>query len=103
MRRVLVTSSVMMESQLTELAELTKEEFDDKIEKFLRFMFETTAKLPGPKHPNARYYEMRKSTLEYPCAVRNLRLHLFDARLIPDIVRRIIGECGDHGAGRVAG
>lgn len=40
--------------------ELDPELFDIAVSEFLEFLFEATPKLPGPKHPNTKYYENRK-------------------------------------------
>ena len=38
--------------------------FDNQVDGFLQFLFESNSKLPGPKHPATRYYEMRKKHKE---------------------------------------
>lgn len=39
---------------------LNEEKFDDNINKFLKFLFESNQKLPGPTHPAVKFYRLRK-------------------------------------------
>ena len=45
-------------------AGLAESEFSEKVEQFLKFMFEATPKLHGPKHPAAKYHQLRRKRKE---------------------------------------
>lgn len=45
---------------LSECGELNKDEFDRAVGEFLSFLRKSNDLLPGPKHPAARYYKLRK-------------------------------------------